>query len=197
MRVPATFRSFAGIRRDAPAAPGAHLLAVGRDHRDWDTLALAAQALEVEVRVIGPPRVPEPLQLLEPVPRTELVGLMDAAAAVVVPLADDLRTAGQLAVLDAFATGRGVVATLNPGTEDYVDERTGRLVAAGDVEALRDALARAADPATAAAWANAALAAARGPLSLARFVADVEAEARGERRAEEPAPRLEPRARPE
>ena len=75
-----------------------------------------------------------------------------------------------------------------------MDERTGLLVQAGDVEALRDALARAADPATAAAWADAALAAARERLSLARFVADVEAEARGERRAEEPAARLEPRA---
>ncbi len=182
-----------GVRaqREQSAPPGAHLLAVGRERRDWETLALAAQALDVEVRVVGPDRVPAPLQLSSPVGRDELFALMDAAAAVVVPLADDARTAGQLAVLDAYAAGRGVVATRNPGTEDYVDDSTGLLVPPGDVEGLRAALARAADRATAAAWGQAALTAARGPLALARFVAAADAEARGERRAEPPAARLD------
>jgi glycosyltransferase involved in cell wall biosynthesis len=160
-------------RRDAPHPPGGHLLAVGRDHRDWETLARAAQTLDVEVRAVGPASVPGPLQLVEPVSRDELFRLMDAAAAVVVPLADDRRTAGQLAVLDAFAVGRGVVATRGPGTEDYVTRETGLLVPAGDADALRTALQAAADPPTAAAWAAAALEAARGPLSLARFVTAV------------------------
>src|SRR5262249_16825786 len=165
-------------RRDDAAPPGDHLLAVGRDHRDWATLARAAQALDIEVRVIGPASVPGPLRLVDPVARRELFGLMEQAAAVVVPLMDDRRTAGQLAVLDAFAVGRGVVATRGPGTEDYVTDDTGFLVPPGEADALRAALGLAADPSVAASLGEAALAAVRGPLSLTTFVSTVDAAAR-------------------
>ncbi|HEU5213582.1 MAG TPA: glycosyltransferase [Gaiellaceae bacterium] len=165
-------------RRDEAAPPGDHVLAVGRDHRDWETLARAAQALDIEVRVIGPATVPGPLRLVDPVPREELFGLMEQAAAVVVPLMDDRRTTGQLAVLDAFAVGRGVVATKCPGTEDYVTDDTGFLVPPGEADALRAALGLAADPNVAASQGRAALAAARGPLSLTTFVSTVDAAAR-------------------
>ena len=165
-------------RRDQAAPPGDHLLAVGRDHRDWETLARAAQALDIEVRAIGPPSVPGPLRLVDPVPRDELFLLMEQAAAVVVPLADDRRTAGQLAVLDAFAVGRGVVATKGPGTEDYVTDDTGFLVPPGEADPLRIALELAADPSVAASLGEEALLAAQGPLSLTAFVAAVDAAAR-------------------
>jgi glycosyltransferase involved in cell wall biosynthesis len=162
-------------RRDEAAPPGSHLLAVGRDHRDWDTLARASQGLDIEVRVVGPSAVPGPLQLVDPVPREELFALMEQAAAVVVPLADRSRTAGQLAVLDAFAVGRGVVATLGPGTEDYVTDDTGFLVPPGEADPLRAALALAADPGVAATIGSAALAEAHSSLSLTSFVAAVDA----------------------
>jgi glycosyltransferase involved in cell wall biosynthesis len=165
-------------RRDEAAPPGDHLLAVGRDHRDWETLARAAQALDIEVRVIGPPSVPGPLRVVDPVPREELFELMAQAAAVVVPLADDRRTAGQLAVLDAFAAGRGVVATQGPGTEDYVTDDTGFLVPPGEADALRAALELAADPNVAASLGAEALQSAKGPLSLTTFVAAVDKVAR-------------------
>jgi glycosyltransferase involved in cell wall biosynthesis len=166
-------------RRERPAPPGSHLLAVGRERRDWETLARAAQGLDVEVRVVGPAAVPGPLRLLPAVGRDRLLELMDEAAAVVVPLADDRRTAGQLAVLDAFSAGRGVVATQGPGTEDYVTPVRGLLVPPGDADALRSALELAVDPLTAAHWGAAGLEAARGPLALARFVATVDGIAQG------------------
>jgi glycosyltransferase involved in cell wall biosynthesis len=168
-------------RSERPPPPGEHLLAVGRERRDWATLARAAQALDVEVRVVGPASAPDPLKLIQPVPRSRLFELMHEAAAVVVPLVDDRRAAGQLTVIDAFAAGRGVVATRAPGTEDYVDERSGLLVPPGDVHALRAALLSISDPAVAAALAEGALSAARGRLALTRFVLDVDAEARAER----------------
>jgi len=164
-------------RAEAPP-PGDHLLAVGRDHRDWETLARAAQALDIEVRAIGPTAGPGPLRLVDPVPREELFRLMEQAAAVVVPLVDDRRTAGQLAVLDAFAVGRGVVATRGPGTEDYVTDDTGFLVPPGGADALRVALELAADPSVAASMGEEALQAAHGPLSLTQFVAAVDEAAR-------------------
>lgn len=164
-------------RRQRPAPPGAHLLAVGREGRDWETLARAARLAGVEVRVIGPaPGDCFDLPLIPQVPRARLFDLMESAAGVVVPLRRPDVSAGQLAILDAFAVGRGVVATRAQGTEDYVDEDCGELVHPGDARGLSEALQRLAQPAHAARLASAALAAAQGPLSLTTFVRRVDAE---------------------
>ncbi len=172
-------------RRDVVTPPGDHLLAVGRERRDWDTLARAAQGLDLEVRVLGPDSAPPPLRVLEQVDRGDFLDLVAAAAAVVVPLLDDRRTAGQLAVLDALSVGRAVVASRAPGTEDYVNDQTGVLVPIGDAHALREALERVAEPTVARAMGEAGLRAAQGPFALERFVRDVHAEAHGERVAED------------
>ncbi|MFN2471259.1 MAG: glycosyltransferase [Gaiellaceae bacterium] len=175
-----------GVRapRETAVPPGSGVLGVGRERRDWDTLARAAQGLDLEVRVVGPASAPPPLSVLPAVERGRLLELMEAAAAVVVPLRDARRPAGQLAVLDALAAGRGVVATRAPGTEDYITPETGVLVPPGDAGALRDALRNVADPATAASLGEAALRAARGPFALARFVRDVDEAARARTPAE-------------
>jgi glycosyltransferase involved in cell wall biosynthesis len=161
------------LRVEAP--PGEYLLAAGREHRDWSTLAAAARGLDVEIRVAGPAAVEPPLRALGSLPRERFLELLRDARALVVPLARDDVTAGQLAVLDAFSVGRPVVATRAQGTEDYVADELGLLVPPRDPEALRAGLARMAAPGVAEAMGAAALAAARGPLSLTRFVRDVAA----------------------
>jgi glycosyltransferase involved in cell wall biosynthesis len=157
-----------------------YLLAVGREERDWVTLARAAEGLSCELRVVGPTTLtePSPLRLLPQLERPRLLELMREARAVVVPLLPGRRPAGQLTVLDAMSVGRAVVATRASGTEDYVDDETGILVPAGDEAALREALARAADRSLSEKMGRAALAAARGPFSLERFVAAVDSVAR-------------------
>lgn len=165
-------------RRSHPAPPGPHLLAAGREERDWLTLAHAAEGLDVEVHVLGPKSVPKPLRLLPQVGRERFLELLEGAAALVVPLLRSDRTAGQLAVLDAMSVGRAVVATRAHGTEDYVTPEVGFLVPPGDAESLRDALARVSAPEVAAAMGTAALEATHGPLSLERFVREIDSEAR-------------------
>ena len=164
-------------RRERPASPGDHLLAIGREGRDWATLARAARLAGVEVRVIGPePSDAHGLPVIRQVPRAQLFDLIDAAAGVVVPLRRSDVTAGQLAVLDAFAVGRGVVATRAQGTEDYVDDQCGELVEPGDAYALSESLVRLIQPDVAARLGDGALAAARSHLSLTAFVRRVNAE---------------------
>jgi glycosyltransferase involved in cell wall biosynthesis len=165
-------------RRSRPAPPGRHLIAAGREERDWVTLARAADGLDVEVHVLGPKSVPKPLRLLPQVGRERFLELVEEAAALVVPLLRADRTAGQLAVLDAMSVGRAVVATRAQGTEDYVTPEVGFLVPPGDAESLRDALMRVSAPDVATAMGTAALEATRGPLSLERFVREIDAEAR-------------------
>jgi len=163
----------------SPPQPG-HLLAVGRDQRDWSTLARAATGLDVEVWAVGaPPGVDlAPLRRVPQAGQGELRKLMTEAAAIVVPLQRPDRTAGQLAVLLAMSVGRAVVATRTQGTEDYVSPETGILVPPGDASALRAALATIADIDVARDMGQTALEHARGPLALERFVADVDEQVR-------------------
>ena len=161
-------------RRTSPAPPGDYVVAVGRDGRDWATLAAAAKEVPTEIVVVGPgPDQAPGLRVRPPMPRAELLDFLAGAAAVVVPLLRPDRTSGQLAVLDAMSVGRAVVATRTQGTEDYVTPETGILVPPGDAGALRAGMARVADPDVGRAMGEAALAAARGPLSLERFVAEI------------------------
>lgn len=157
-----------------PPDPSGGVLAAGRDHRDWSVLAAAAARSGVEVGVAGPDAVPPPLVLLRPAGRAAFQELLAGARVVVVPLLDGRRQAGTLAVLDALAAGRPVVATRGPGTEEYVPVGAGRLVAPGDVDALAEALHASSDPEVLAAWAQGARAA-RERTSLAAFAAGVQA----------------------
>jgi glycosyltransferase involved in cell wall biosynthesis len=169
-----------GVRaRESPISPSTgHLLAVGRDGRDWPTLAQAVTGLNVPVWAVGaPPSVDlGPLRRIPQVSQGSLRTLMAEATAVVVPLQRPDRTAGQLTVLLAMSVGRAVVATRTQGTEDYITPENGILVPPGDVAALRAAIANFADVDVARHMGQAALEHAQGPLALERFVADVDAQ---------------------
>ena len=165
-------------RREEPLPPGRFFVAAGREARDWDTLARAASLAGVDVVAVGPRSSVGGLRVERAREREELLELFERACGVVVPLTTTARPAGQLTVLDAMSVGRAVVATRAPGTEDYVDDRTGVLVPPGDADALASALADVARPERAAELGAGALEAARERFSLERFVRDVEALAR-------------------
>lgn len=154
------------------------LLALGRDHRDWDVLAEASRRTGLAVDVAGPDRVPAPLRLVRPQGRAGLAPLLRSARAVVVPLRDGSRQAGTLAVLDALAAGRPVVATSGPGTVDYLPDGCGVLVPPGDPAAMAAALAATREPATLRSWAAGARAAS-SEVDLGSFVGRVEDVVRG------------------
>jgi len=171
-----------GVRAcQSPSPPRAsHLLAVGRDGRDWSTLAQAVTGLKLSVWAVGAPPDLDlaALHRISQVSQGTLRTLMVDSAAVVVPLRRPDRTAGQLAVLLAMSVGRAVVATRTQGTEDYVTPETGILVPPGDVGALRAALATVSDVEVARDMGQAALERARGTLALEHFVADVDEQVR-------------------
>jgi len=169
-----------GVRANPSPGPdpaGGHLLAVGRDERDWPTLARASAGLELEVRAVGAPPDLDlgPIRRMPQVTQGGLRAMMADATAVVVPLPRPDRTAGQLTVLLAMSVGRAVVATRTQGTEDYVTPESGFLVPPGDVGALRRAMVDVADPDAARQLGRGALGLAQGSFSLERFVARVDA----------------------
>ncbi len=172
----------APARRRDPAPPGDFLLAAGRDHRDWPTLVEACRGLDCEVMVVGPPPMAAPpnVRFVKSVDRAGFLDLAERSRAVVVPLRAGDRPAGQLAVLDAMSVGRAVIATRSVGTEDYVSPATGRLVPGSDPDALRAAMRELLAPEVAASLGRGALEAVRGPLSLVRFVTEIDRLAAGD-----------------
>ncbi|MGD0167529.1 MAG: glycosyltransferase [Gaiellaceae bacterium] len=171
-----------GVRPTSSWRPpsGDYFLAIGREGRDWETLASASEQLESEIRVVGPASLPNYGRLrLEPqLERSQLLELMEGARAIVVPLVKSSRVSGQLTVLDGISVGRAVIATQAPGVEDYLSSATGILVPPGDVSALREALLRLGNQTVAEEMGRAAFATAQREFSLERFVFTVSAEAR-------------------
>lgn len=170
-----------GVRphREEATPPGDYFLAAGRDSRDWDTLAKAAEGLDREVIVTGPASLPRPgpLRLAPQVQGADFFRLLEGAAALVLPFARTERPIGHQSMLAAISVGRGIVATQSQGIEDYVDSSYGLTVPPRDPEALREAL-RSIDAAKAAELARNAFQAAVTRFSLTRFVTDVERVAR-------------------
>ena len=125
----------------AEEAPQAHVLFAGRlsPEKGIADLVAAAHDLPLVVAGDGPLRdlVPDALGF---VGHDELERLYDEAAVVVLP---SYREGLPLAVLEAMAHGRPVVATRVGGIPDLVEDgATGFLVEPGDVDGLRAALLR-------------------------------------------------------
>lgn len=139
----------------SPAVATGLILSVGRERRDYTTLAAAARLLpEVEFVVVAsspwsrrtgqdtgssfPPNV----TLRRGLPWTELRSLYATACLVVVPLEIGTEyAAGVNGVLEAMSMGRPLIVTATPGIADYIEDgATARMVPAGDPEALASAI---------------------------------------------------------
>lgn len=96
-------------------------------------LAVAGPVLEPDV-VAG---AGDDVQLLGAVPHEDLLHLLERSKVAVLPSRDE---AMPVFVLEAMARGNAVVATDVGGVAPVLDGGRGMLVAAGDVEGLRDAL---------------------------------------------------------
>ena len=125
------------------------ILAVGRERRDYPTLVQAARLLPQREFVIvasspwsrsrsGAEHTEENVSVRRNLSYSELRGLYEDAAAVVVPLETGTAyAAGVNGVLEAMAMGHGPIVTRTPGIADYVENGvTGRWVAPGDPDAL-------------------------------------------------------------
>ncbi len=129
------------------------VVAAGREHRDYATLAAACASLDCQVAVAaGSPHSPEATWrapavwpagfTVRQVAHRELRDLYAQAAVVVVPLLETDFQAGVTTLLEAMAMGKAVVVSATRGQRDVVRHReNGLLVPPGDAVALRRAIA--------------------------------------------------------
>jgi hypothetical protein len=129
------------VLADPPSGDDGHVFAGGDSLRDYGPLLAAADRLTAPLviasRTLGNAAIPQGVQA-GPVSSERFDALSARAACVVVALQRrEDRSAGQFTYLNAMALGRPVVVTDTPGVRDYIDhERTGLVVAPGDVEAM-------------------------------------------------------------
>lgn len=132
---------------DSPERPV--IVSAGASNRDYAVLWASASAVPATIRVFAQPEAlgvpispPNNVQVERDFDWSRFFDEMARARAVVIPLEDPRKTAGQLVAIQAMHLGRAIVATDCDGLRDYLhDGVTAILVPAHDAGRLSDALA--------------------------------------------------------
>jgi glycosyltransferase involved in cell wall biosynthesis len=124
-----------------------YILSAGMTGRDYATLSAAARGMRQRFVVVSDRssardvEFPENVEVLYDVPYRKYLALLENCRFVVVPLKKLVKSTGQVAVLEAMALGKPVVATETTGTVDYIETGVnGLLVPVGDPLQLRRAI---------------------------------------------------------
>ena len=114
-----------------PDAANPVLLAVGSEHRDYETLVEAVRGLPVHLKVAagshwarstaGAASLPPNVEYIDrPLPFAELRAAYESATAVVVPLEDVTNQSGVTSILEAMSMSRPVITTANRGQRECI-----------------------------------------------------------------------------
>jgi glycosyltransferase involved in cell wall biosynthesis len=119
----------------------------GRTSRDVATLLNAASSFPLPLYlVVGrneaiPSPLPENVRVWRELSFLDYLDKLQRARMVVIPLLESERATGQVALFEAMALGKPIVATHATGTVDYIrDGINGMLTPPGNAEALADAI---------------------------------------------------------
>lgn len=149
----------AGFWRPEPQRPDGYVLTVGRDlARDYATFAAAVAGLPRRAIVVAKEEnlrgieLPPNVEVRLNISAEEVRELYAAAACVVVPVVPEsnprgTENSGTIALLEAMASGRPTIVSERSYLREYLHPGATLTVAAGDPNALRDAIDRVLDDA--------------------------------------------------
>lgn len=134
----------------AAGPQGGAIVTAGRSGRDYRTLALAVDGLPCELRIlcdtaaaVVPLDPSDQVTVVRDCFGQSYIDTLASAQIVVVPLAVDDVSAGQMVLLQAAALGKPIVVTRTATTAEYAtDDEDALFVALGDVTQMRDAVRR-------------------------------------------------------
>ncbi len=142
-----------GHDQPAPPDPEPHrfrVLAAGRSGRDYPTLVQAIRGTHLDVTIIcdtseglGGITERQNVRILRSCYGDNYLAELRRSDVVVLPLAVDDISVGQMVMIQAMAFGKPLVVTRTPTVEDYITEGVeGFMVARGEPQALRETLLR-------------------------------------------------------
>jgi hypothetical protein len=137
--------------RDMPTRDAGYLFSGGNSVRDYPLLEAALVGTEIPTRIAANWRPTRGLPHLQAAPtsHSEFMSMLANARAVVVPLRQSVRSAGQQSYLNAMGLGKPVIVTEAPGVRDYVIDGVTGVIVPPTAERLRNALVHVMDPANA------------------------------------------------
>jgi Glycosyl transferases group 1 len=137
--------------RDMPTRDDGYLFAGGNSMRAYGLLEAALAGTDVPARVAANWQPAQALPHLKAAPTSheEFMSLLANCRAVVVPLRQTVRSAGQQTYLNAMGLRKPVIVTEAPGVRDYVIDGVTGVIVPHDAQALRAAILHVMDPANA------------------------------------------------
>lgn len=137
--------------RDMATRDDGYLFSGGNSVRDYGLLEAALEGTDIPTRIAAKWQPARNLPNLKAAPTThdEFMSLLANSHAVVVPLRQTVRSAGQQTYLNAMGLRKPVIVTDAPGVRDYVIDGVTGVIVPPDVEALRAAIRHVMDPANA------------------------------------------------
>jgi hypothetical protein len=137
--------------RNMPTRDDGYLFAGGNSVRDYGLLEAALAGTNVPTRIAAKwqPTLGLPNLTAGTTSHDEFMSLLANSRAVVVPLRQTVRSAGQQTYLNAMGLRKPVIVTEAPGVRDYVIDGVTGVIVPPDVEALRAAILHVMDPANA------------------------------------------------
>jgi glycosyltransferase involved in cell wall biosynthesis len=138
--------------RNMPTADEGYLFSGGNSVRDYALLESALEGTGVPTRIATKWQPARGLANLTAAPTTHdgFMSLLARSHAVVVPLRQTVRSAGQQTYLNAMGLGKPVIVTDAPGVRDYIVDGVTGVVVQPTVEDLRAAILHVMNPANAA-----------------------------------------------
>lgn len=125
-----------------------YIFAGGNSVRDFGLLESALQGINIPARFATKwqPTLNLPNMEVGPTSHDDYMSLLANAHAVVVPLRQSVRSAGQQSYLNAMGLGKPVIVTDAPGVRDYIIDGVTGIIVPPDVNALRAAILHVMDP---------------------------------------------------
>ena len=126
-----------------------YIFAGGNSVRDFALLESALDGTNIPARIATKwrPSLNLPNMEVGPTSHEDYMSLLANSHAVVVPLRQSVRSAGQQSYLNAMGLGKPVIVTEAPGVRDYVIDGVTGIIVPPDVNALRAAVLHVMDPA--------------------------------------------------
>jgi glycosyltransferase involved in cell wall biosynthesis len=125
---------------------GTYALSAGRSGRDYELLLRAISRFDTPLKIIcdkfsPSQRLPENVEVKRHCYSADYLRILAGAHLVVVPLAVDQISAGQMVLLQAMAMGKPIIVTSTATTREYVTHKyNGWLIGKGDEKALCEAI---------------------------------------------------------